>query len=147
MRPNPLFFVLTGLLCSVLALGTVGCATIMSDGGDDRPLTISSNPSGGTVYVRQGAADWQKQGGETPTTVFLDPTSGGADYSVKVELDGYEPATAYVGTEVDPWFFGSLGLIILFVIPGLVATGVDLATGAWKKLGRDHLHVELQPAG
>lgn len=147
MRHNALHCVLLGFLSTLLSIGTVGCATIMSDGGEERPLTVSSDPSGASVYARQGAADWQKQGGETPTTIYLDPTGGGADYSVKVELEGYEAATAYIGTEVDPWFFGSLGLLFLFVIPGLVATGVDLATGAWKKLGRDHLHVELQPAG
>jgi hypothetical protein len=146
MRQNTVFFVLIGLLSSLLAIGAAGCATIFSDGGDDRPLTVSSDPRGATVYVRQGSANWQAQGGTTPTTVYLDPT-GGADYSVKVELDGYEAVTAHIGTKVDPWFFGSIGLVVLFVIPGLVATGVDLATGAWKKLGRDHLHVELKPAG
>lgn len=146
MRHNALHFVLLGLLSTLLAIGTAGCATIMSDGGDERPLTVTSDPKGATVYVRQGAADWQQQG-TTPATVYLDPTSGGGGHVVKVELDGYEAATAYIGTEIDPWFFGSIGLVVLFVIPGLVATGVDLATGAWKKLGREHLHVELRPVG
>ena len=145
MRFSSFSFVLMGVLCGVLAIGTGGCATIMSEGGEERALTISSSPDGASVYVRQGGADWQKQASSTPTTIYLDPSSQ-ADYSVKVELDGYKPATTFVGTEVDPWFFGSLGLILLFVIPGLVATGVDLATGAWKKLSRDHLHVDLEPA-
>ena len=135
----------TGLLTAILLAGSgglAGCATIMSEGGGDRPVTISTNPPGATIFVKHGASDWQQQPGVTPTEIRLDPTED-SDYQLRLELEGYEPIFAYVGTEVDPWLIGSIALIVVFVIPGVVATAVDFATGAWKKLDEDHLYFDF----
>ena len=147
MLVGSLRHVVTGLLIAVLSLGGGGCATIMSEGGGDRPLHVSSEPAGATVYLKRGGADWQRQPGLTPTTLYLDPSSSSANYQLKLELDGYEPALGYVNSDVDPWLFGSMALVLLFVIPGLVATGVDFATGAWKKLDTDSLHFDFRAPG
>ena len=136
----------TGLLLAVMLAGSgglVGCATVMSEGGGDRPLHISSTPDGARVFVKQGMREWQEQPQVTPTTIYLDPVDGGGDYQLRLELEGYEPLTGYIGSDLDPWVFGSVALIVLLVIPGLVATGVDFATGAWKKLDTDHLHFDF----
>lgn len=142
---SSLHSLVTGLLLAVMLAGSgglVGCATVMSEGGGDRPLHVSSTPEGATVFVKQGMREWVQQPGVTPTTIHLDPVEDD-DYQLRLELEGYEPVTGYIGSDVDPWLFGSVALIVLFVIPGLVATGVDFATGAWKKLDTDHLHFDF----
>jgi hypothetical protein len=141
---STLHSLLTGFLIAVMVTGSVGCATIMSDGGGDRPLRITTTPEGATVYVKRGMSDWQQQPGVTPTTIMLDPVDG--DYQLKLELEGYEPILGYVDTDVDPWLFGSMALVILFVIPGVVATAIDFATGAWKKLDEEQMHFNFKKA-
>lgn len=134
---------LTGMLTAVLLAGSgslVGCATIMSDGGEERPLLVTSTPEGATVYVKRGMADWKQQPGVTPTTIMLNPVEGGGEYDLRLELEGYEPVHGHIGSDIDPWLFGSMALVIVFVIPGIVATGIDLATDAWKKLDEDEIH-------
>lgn len=147
MLVRPLHSLLTGILIALMLTGSgslAGCATIMSEGGGDRPVNITSDPDGATVYVKRGAQEWQKQPGVTPTVLYLDPSEGGGDYALKLELEGYEPVTAYLSSDIDPWLIGSLALIVVFVIPGLVATGVDFATGAWKKFDEDSLHFDFE---
>jgi|SRR5688572_14371590 len=143
---SPLQLILTGLLLVLMLVGSgglVGCATVMSDGGGDRPLHLTSQPSGAAVYVKRGMQEWQRQPGETPTTIYLDPAAGNGDYQLKLELEGYEPVLGYISSDIDPWVAGSAALIFVFVVPGLIATGVDVATGAWKKLDQEQMHFEF----
>ena len=140
--PAMLHSLLTGMLVALTLAGSVGCATIMSDGGGDRPLLVTSTPDGAKVYVKRGAADWKEQPGVTPTTIMLDPVKG--DYQLKLELDGYEPILGHINTTVDPWLIGSVALVIVFVIPGVVATAIDFATGAWKKLDEEEIHFNFK---
>jgi hypothetical protein len=46
----------------------------------------------------------------------------GENYSTKIEVP-YEP---------DPWIVGDCLLLIIFLIPGLIALGVDAASGSWR---------------
>ena len=114
----------------------------MSDGGGDRDLRITSTPAGATVYVKRGMADWQAQPDVTPTVIRLDPVKG--DYQLKLELEGYEPILGHVDTDIDPWLIGSVALVIVFVIPGVVATAIDFGTGAWKKLDEEEMHFNFK---
>ncbi len=140
MISSPLRLVLAGFLCGLMTIGTTGCATIMSDGGGDRPVHITTEPSGASIFVKRGMQDWKQMPGETPTTIYLDPAKGSGQYQLKLELDGYEPITSYIDSEIDPWVIGSVALIVVFVIPGVIATAVDFATGAWKKFEYDEMH-------
>ncbi len=138
--------VLTGLLAGLILVGSgglVGCATVVSDGGGERPLMVTSEPAGAAVYTKRGMEDWRKHPGVTPTTIHLDPAKGNGDYQLKLELGGYEPLLAHISSDVDPWLFGSMALTLVFVVPGLVATGVDFATGAWKKLDHESMHLHF----
>lgn len=140
---------LTGVLVAILLAGSgslAGCATIMSEGGGEREVHVTSTPEGASVSYRRGARAWEKHPELTPTVLHLDPAEGDGDYQLRLELEGYEPATAYLDSDLDPWFIGSVALIVVFVIPGVVATGVDLATGAWKKFEDDELHFDLRKA-
>lgn len=134
---------LVGFLSAALLLNTIGCATIISGDGP-RTVEVSSTPAGATVFVRQ-SGDWTRHSDPTPTTVRVDAHDG--PVGIRLELDGYESTSTSIGTSVDPWFFGSLGLIVLFVVPGLVATGIDLYTGAWKKVETDSYHATLRALG
>ena len=133
---------LTGFLVALMAVGGLGCATLVSGDSGRRSLHVTSEPSGAAVAIQQDGT-WSETGKVTPTTLRLD--AGDGDVSIRVSLSGYQSASTLVQSEIDPWFFGSIGLVVLFVIPGVVATGVDLASGAWKKLDRDRLHVQLEP--
>ena len=118
------------LLPLALSLAASGCGGDETGGTENQPVTVD---------VPRAAAE---QPGVTPTTIMLDPVDG--DYQLKLELAGYEPILGYIDTDVDPWLFGSMALVIVFVIPGIVATAIDFATGAWKKLDDEQLHFNFK---
>jgi len=111
--------------CAVSA----GCASIVSD--SQYPVTISSNPAGSTVVVKDKRG-LELHRGTTPTTLVLSAKSGyfqSAEYSLEFEKEGYDRTTQYLSASMDGWYVGNIifGGLIGFLI-------VDPATGAMWKL-------------
>ncbi|MFO0981039.1 MAG: hypothetical protein U1E76_04690 [Planctomycetota bacterium] len=116
------------LRAMLLALATImqavapGCATIFR--GTSQPVRVATHPTGGSVLYqgmpcRDGQLVSVNKRFETPQ--FLIP---GDHPPFPVDM-AYDP---------DPWLIGDAALCLLFVIPGLVAFGVDFATGSWRNL-------------
>lgn len=108
---------------------SAGCASIVSD--SQYPVSISSNPAGSTVVIKDKRG-MEVHRGTTPTTLVL-PAKGGyfqpAEYSLQFEKEGYSPTTHSLSASMDGWYIGNIifGGLIGFLI-------VDPATGAMWKL-------------
>ena len=102
-----------------------GCTFIMQ--GTSQSVKFTSEPEGATVSV----------GGQTGTTPvsFELPKD---DYQVSFRLDGYEDHSVDLRRKLSSWFYGSL-------VMGVVASTIDLATGAWKEFETTEVNVNLQP--
>jgi len=106
-----------------------GCASILGD--SQNPVAITSEPAGASFEVRDSAGR-MIHSGTTPGTVTLKTGAGyfkGADYSVLVKKDGFNPQTTTLTHSISGWYWGNIlfgGLIGLFA--------VDPATGAMYKL-------------
>lgn len=110
----------------VLALGLSvllsGCATLMTE--KTQTVRVNTVPAGRAIYY-QGA-----------------PVADGDSVVVRrdfrppaFELEpGDNPRTFEMDYSVDPWVIGDAGLAIFFILPGVIAGGLDVATGAWRKL-------------
>jgi len=113
------------LACTVTALVSSGCATIVARSSQE--ITITSVPEGAAVKInnKSGAA---VHSGNTPLTVTLKKGRGyfkAERYTVHIAKDGYHARDVTVEGAVNGWYFGNVlfgGLI------GLLA--VDPATGA-----------------
>jgi len=101
-----------------------GCATIIS--GTTGDITISSSPSGASVYVSG------QYYGKTPVQVNL---SRSHEYTVLVKKKGYTHATASIQRE-----FNALSILNLVLIPLWM---VDVITGALWEFDKDAIHVTL----
>lgn len=128
------------LTAAVLVFST-SCATIFS--GTSQTVHINTIPEGHTVYfdnvaVEDGQVVNVRKRMKTPEVNIGTP-----ERPYFVEMD-YSP---------DPWLIGDGLLIIVGVIPGLIAFGVDFGTGAWRKLeqqqrfyvNRDRDRIEVRP--
>ncbi|MGH7273740.1 MAG: PEGA domain-containing protein, partial [Nitrospiria bacterium] len=110
-----------------LVLFSSGCATIMH--GKTQSLTIESNPT-------KAVATIEGQTAETPGIFILKRERS---YSVKLEKDGYEPATATVEKSMSWWLAGNI------VFGGLIGLLVDFTTGAAYTLEPERVLVQLLP--
>jgi hypothetical protein len=70
----------------------------------------------------------------TPATIDLPKD----DYTVVFRKPGYREVTLDLRRQMSAWFFGSL-------VMGVIASGVDLITGAWKEFESTALHAILEP--
>jgi hypothetical protein len=117
-----------------------GCASIM-DGGA-KPVTVDSNPEGAKVTISNQNGD-QVGVQTTPATVTLERGAGyfrGADYTLRIEKDGYYPYEAHVESTLDGWYIGNIffgGLI------GEIA--IDPMTGDMWTLSPRKVNVSLVP--
>ncbi len=118
------------LLSGVLNL-TAGCCTIFN--GTSQTVRVITHPEGKTVEykgmnINDGDVFTVQKEFQTPEF------NVGADgRPVMVSMD-YGP---------DPWLIGDAALLLFFIIPGLVALGVDFGTGAWRNL-EDPQHVYMR---
>lgn len=107
-----------GLLAPTLS----GCAAIFR-GGSQR-VTVVTNPPGRTVmYEGQTVSDGDsvivRKSFDTPR---FDVGKPGRPSMVNMT---YNP---------DLWLIGDAAFFLLGIIPGLIAGGIDFATGAWRNL-------------
>lgn len=110
----------------VLALGLTlllsGCATLMTE--KSQTVRVNTVPAGRSIYyqgtrVADGEYVSVRRDYRTPT-FGLEP--------------GEKPQTVDMDYSVEPWVIGDAGLAVFFIIPGVIAGGLDIATGAWRKL-------------
>lgn len=125
----------SGSLAAILILNLLsGCATIMR--GDPQTVRVTTNPPGRTLYYQgRRVSDGEHL---TVTKQFRTPqfNVGHSD----------SPVVADLGYSVEPWVLGDAGLALLFLLPGLIAGGVDIGTGAWRKLDDPQIVVIPDPA-
>jgi hypothetical protein len=117
---------LTRLLILGLALAPTnllsGCATIVH--GRTQTVRVTTDPPGRIVrYEGARVIDGESL---TVRKQFKTPqfTLGPGEDAPTVEM-GYSPSV---------WILGDAALALFFIIPGLIAGGVDAATGAWRYL-------------
>jgi hypothetical protein len=101
-----------------------GCTLVMQ--GTSQPVTFTSEPPGATFSVA----------GQTATTpVTLDLPKD--DYQISFRHSGYEDSSVELKRKMSAWFFGSIAM-------GVIASSVDLASGAWKEFETTDVRVTLQ---
>ena len=117
------------VLAALLSLWTSGCATM--SGGLSQMVVVRSHPSGGTVQYRgRDVFDGQSI---VVDKLFETPQFHVGTVSVPMQ---YEP---------NPWLVADGVLLFFFIVPGVVAFGVDFGTGAWRNLrGTQVVHIPDQ---
>ena len=139
MKINLKLFELAGLL-AVITFGA-GCAS-MVDGGPT-VVRINSQPAGAKVSVFN-RDDKPVCTQTTPASIILKRDRGyfaGERYKVVFEAPGYYPATRYIDSRINGWYWGNIifgGTIGMFV--------VDPLTGAMFTLSPDELNWNLVPS-
>ncbi|WP_166962277.1 PEGA domain-containing protein [Yeosuana marina] len=103
------------LVSSVLLLSS--CATIIS--GSRQSTEITSEPSSAKVYINEVEV------GKTPIQKNLKRNQ---EYSIILELDGYETYKTKLEKKFNAWFIGNIAL------GGLIGIIIDPITGAMHKL-------------
>ncbi|MEW6744552.1 MAG: hypothetical protein AB1486_17495 [Planctomycetota bacterium] len=98
-----------------------GCATVFR--GTSQNVCVSTYPAGGKVLFNGiSLGDGQTV---TVTKRFETPS---------VTLDEARPLKHDLTFDADPWLIGDAALLVLGIVPGLVALGIDFGTGAWRNL-------------
>lgn len=119
---------LSCLFILALFLSSYGCATIIN--GTTQKIPVSSEPSGANCVV---VGDTTKY--TTPCKVELARKS---DHVLKLEKEGYDPATV----EIKHVLSGAVAGNIL--LGGLIGWGVDAATGSQNRLIPETVHISLK---
>ena len=121
---------LRGVIVVVVAVATVGCASIMH--GTSQKVGISSSPTGATVTVDN------KPLGNTP--LFAD-LKRGEEHVVTIEMAGYEKSQLTLTKSVSGWVWGNI------VFGGLIGLAVDAISGGLYNLSPEQLNGELRKNG
>ena len=112
----------------VLAVAVIaalsGCTLIVQ--GTSQSVTFTSEPPGATFTVAGQTAT-------TPATLELPKD----DYQIAFRHPGYEDASVELHRRMSAWFVGS-------IVMGVIASTIDLATGAWKEFESTDVKVTLQ---
>jgi hypothetical protein len=113
------------LLVSSLLLGSLsGCTLVVQ--GTHQPVTFTSEPPGASFSVAGQTAT-------TPATLDIPKD----DYQISFSIPGYEDASVDLKRKISNWFIGSIAM-------GVIASTIDLATGAWKEFETTDVKVSLQ---
>lgn len=120
--PVKVLRVISPAVALAVAAFSTGCSTIFS--GSSQTVLVTTAPAGRTVYyegmpVRDGEYLVVQKRFEAPQMNI------GNDERQYLVPMAYGP---------DPWLIGDAVLMFVFLVPGLVAVGVDLGTGSWRKL-------------
>lgn len=108
----------------VLLIALSGCTLVVQ--GTKQQVKFDSEPQGATVSVAGQTAT-------TPATLELPKE----DHQVAFRLAGYEDSTVELKRGVSNWFIGS-------IVMGIIASTIDLASGAWKEFETTDIKVTLQ---
>ncbi len=122
-------FRLKGVFAALIAVSTVGCATIMH-GGTTQRIGISSVPTGATVSV-----DNNKPQGVTP--IFAD-LKRSEEHIITIEMPGYEKSQLTITKSMSGWVWGNI------VFGGLIGLAVDAISGSIYNLSPEQLNAELK---
>jgi len=106
----------------------IGCATIVTGGGEDQPVRFASTPRGATVYVDDNPI------GQTPISARLTRKD---EHRVRIEHVGYKPYEKTIGSGFNEWIIGNV------VLGGLVGLGVDLLSGTNPALDTNNVHAKM----
>lgn len=113
-------------VCLILIVGmlnlSIGCAAIFR--GTSQTVTIRTIPEGKTVMF-QGVRI--KDGG----TIHVSKRFDAPEFNVGAEGRPYFVEMHY---SPDPWLIADCVGLIFYIVPGLIALGVDFGTGAWRHL-------------
>jgi len=102
-----------------------GCTWVVQ--GTSQDVKFMSEPPGATFTVAGKTAI-------TPATLKVPKD----DYKISFHLQGYEDGSAQLKRGISNWFIGS-------IVMGVIASTIDLATGAWKEFETTDIKVTLQP--
>ncbi len=108
----------------VMMAGLSGCTLVVQ--GTHQPVQFDSEPPGATFTVAGKTAT-------TPATLDLPKD----DYKIAFKHPGYEDANYDLKRGISNWFIGS-------VVMGVIASTIDLASGAWKEFETTNVKVTLQ---
>jgi hypothetical protein len=126
----------SGLLCvALLGLLFTGCASVVSlvsEGGLDQKMTITSDPPGAEV-LRMGSASL----GKTPLSDVKIERS--KNTFLILRKDGYEDQNLLLKHHFNYWFWGNV------LIGGLFGSTTDFADDAVVQLDPTQYHVVLSP--
>lgn len=102
-----------------------GCTYVVQ--GTSQPVTFTSEPPGASFTVAGQTAT-------TPATLELPKD----DYQISFHRGGYKDASVELRRKMSAWFIGSIAM-------GVIASTIDLATGAWREFETTDVRVTLQP--
>jgi len=112
-------------IAGVLLAGLVGCTWVVQ--GTSQPVTFTSDPPGAVFTV----------GGKTlttPATVTLPKE----ERDIVLKHAGYQDATVSLKRKISLYFIGS-------VVMGVIASSIDIISGAWREFEITDVHVSLTP--
>jgi hypothetical protein len=122
---------LTGVLLFTFAIGTTGCATLLT-GGDQRPIRVYTEPPGAEVYV----AD--ENYGVTPIEINVDRD---LVQEIRIVKAGFEPFEGQIKPGFNGWVLGNI------LIGGIIGLVVDLISGAHEVPKPETIKLKLLPTG
>jgi hypothetical protein len=118
---NPVLARLSALVTLLaLLLNAAGCAALIR--GTKEDVTVATRPNHRVIYYRDSPV-------EDGRTITVKKSAARPAFSEAPGLP--EEPMSY---SIDPLILGDVALLALFIVPGAVALGVDLATGAWRNL-------------
>jgi PEGA domain-containing protein len=126
----PMKRILACLAVLCVPLLGVGCASIFT--GSSQAIAVDSEPRGAQIQMDGIAL------GTTPAQITV---KRGTSHALVISKDGYESATAILGTKFNGWFLANL------LFGGLIGMAIDLATGAYVWVDPEYAKVILNPKG
>jgi len=116
----------TALLCCVLTLSFIGCATLFKQ--KSRTVDFDSDPQGAEIYINGNRM------GRTPMPMNLSNLKA---VTVTFKKEGYEDKTYIINTKVGG------GWVILDILGGFIPVIIDAVTENWYNLDTDAVKVLL----
>ncbi len=138
---------ITALALVVATTAGFGCATLFG-GGSTQNIPVNVTPAGAKITVKD-ASGAVVATGETPMVLNLKRASGifGAQYKITISKDGFKDFDTTISSGTNGWYWGNLGLFLLGLWPGVIACGVDLASGSAYALSPEQLATTLDANG
>lgn len=110
-----------------------GCATILT--GTHQKITVDSNPKDAIIETRGHTQ------ARTPAVLSLSRWHSG---DIVVSKEGYYRKQVVLNRTLNPYALLDLPWFFLGVVPGIVAVGVDIGTGAIWEYQPEMVYVELE---